>query len=152
MIALLLGAGSETTETLLASGIAARLRNPDQADRLRQDPSLAAPAVEELLRYDGPAIQSHRRVAVEDYALSGAQVIPAGTSVIPIICAAHRDPARFADLERCDIDPRTTGNSPLRPEFTCALARDWRALKQRSAFPPSSAVSRRPRWSVTPTG
>ena len=51
MIFLLMIAGHETTVNLIASGVLALLKFPDEMARLRSDPSLLPAAVEELLRY-----------------------------------------------------------------------------------------------------
>jgi cytochrome P450 len=98
---LLLFAGHETTVNLLANGALALLRHPDQAARLRDDPGLAAPAVEELLRYDGP-VHLTARVAMESVELAGSK-ISAGDAVIVLLGAANRDPARFHHPDRLDL-------------------------------------------------
>ena len=50
MIFLLIIAGHETTVNLIASGMLALLENPEQLEKLRREPGLIKPAIEELLR------------------------------------------------------------------------------------------------------
>lgn len=50
---LLIIAGHETTVNLISNGVLALLQHPEQMNLLRQDPSLLASAVDELLRYAG---------------------------------------------------------------------------------------------------
>ena len=95
MCVFLLVAGHETTMSLITNGVMALLRNPEQAQALRDDPAMAVTAVEELLRYDSP-IQHQTRVAREDFHLDGAHV-KAGQRVLPLLGAANRDPAQFED-------------------------------------------------------
>lgn len=98
---LLLFAGHETTTGLIANGTLALLENPDELERLRRDPSLAAAAVEELLRYEGPAKLAVRRAAA-DLELRGKR-IRAGQRVMLVQTAANRDPERFPDPDRLDL-------------------------------------------------
>jgi cytochrome P450 len=102
MVFLLLVAGHETTVNLIGNGVLALLQHPDQLRRLRDDPSLIKPAVEELLRYDGPVETSTERFAREDIQI-GETVIPRGEMVLVVLAAADRDPARFADPDELDI-------------------------------------------------
>ena len=98
---LLLVAGHETTVGLISNAILALLRHPDQLAALRADPTLAAGAVEETLRYDAP-VQMTARVA-----RGGMQVGPVtardGALVLLLLAAAGRDPEMFADPDRFDI-------------------------------------------------
>jgi cytochrome P450 len=98
---LLFVAGHETTMNLIGNGMYALLRNRDQFDRLRADPSLIGTAVEELLRYDGP-VHISSRTAVTDVEVNGHE-FRAGDQALTILAAANRDPARFADPDRLDI-------------------------------------------------
>jgi cytochrome P450 len=99
--ALLLFAAHSTTTHLLGNGTLALLRNRDQLELLRADPSLVDGAVEELLRYDGP-IQTIRRVAKEPFEFRGVR-FARGDIVFPMLNAANRDPGEFPDPERLDI-------------------------------------------------
>jgi cytochrome P450 len=103
---LVLFAGHETTTNLFGNGLLALLRNPDQFALLAADPSLAAGAIEEILRYDG-LIGTTTRVALEDVALDGG-TIKAGDRVFSMIHAANRGPRHFDDPHRFDI--RRTDN------------------------------------------
>ncbi len=98
---LLLVAGNETTSKLLGNGMLALLRNPKQLERLLENPSLIPLAVEELLRYDGPA-QLTGRVAIEDLEIGGKR-IRAGQLVVAVLAAANRDPSVFSDPDHLDI-------------------------------------------------
>lgn len=94
-------AGHETTTNTLGNGVLALLRRWDEWARLVASPSLAEPAVEELLRYDTP-VQRGWRLAKEDVTLRGVE-IPAGSLLLPMLGAANRDPDVFPDPDRLDI-------------------------------------------------
>jgi cytochrome P450 len=102
MVYLLLLAGYETTVNLIGSGTLALLEHPDQLARLRKDPALLPPAVEELLRFCAPVMMSTLRYAAADITLGG-MVIPKGDMAFMVIGAANRDPARFASPDALDI-------------------------------------------------
>ena len=102
MVFLLLIAGHETTVNLIGNGTLALLQNPDQLQKLKDDPSLIKPAIEELLRYDGPVETSTERFAREDVTI-GDTVIPKGEMVMVVIAAADHDPERFPEPDALDI-------------------------------------------------
>jgi len=91
----LFGGGYETTAGSLGNGLYALLTHPDEFARLTADPSLAAAATEEILRWDGSA-QFSQRTAAKD-AEVGDTTILAGDVVFLLTGAANRDPARFTD-------------------------------------------------------
>jgi cytochrome P450 len=99
---LLLIAGHETTVNLIGNGILALLRNPDQMELLRRDPSLIRTAVEELLRYD-PPVQFTSRFVKRDVVLDGGAELKQWEQGIILLAAANRDRAQFADPDRLDI-------------------------------------------------
>ncbi len=89
-VSLLFVAGHETTVNLIGTGIFELLRNPDQLERWRADPSLAGPAVDELLRFVSP-VQITRRITVAPYECGG-KTIPQGAFVLASLASANRDP------------------------------------------------------------
>ena len=101
MLRLLLSAGNETTTNLIGNGVLALLRNPDELQRLREDPSLIPAAVEELLRYDSPVQVDFRRV-LQDCEVNGFPVRKRDNIVV-LLGAANRDPDVFENPDRLDI-------------------------------------------------
>jgi len=94
-VLLLYVAGHETTVNLIGNGTLALLRSPDQLAKWRDDPSLDAVAVDELLRYDGP-VQLTVRVPIKPVRYGEVTVEP-GTVVMTVLGAANHDPAMFDD-------------------------------------------------------
>jgi cytochrome P450 len=94
---LLLVAGNETTTNLVANAMLALLDRPDVWQQITADPTLAAAAVEEALRFDGPG-QGLLRIAKSDITI-GDTTIPAGARVLPLIASANRDPRSWDDPE-----------------------------------------------------
>ncbi len=101
MLRLLLIAGNETTVNLIGNGMLALMRNPDQLQRLRDDPALIPSAIEELLRFDSP-VQTDFRRATEDYELNGF-ALKKGDEMVLLIGGANRDPEQFGEPDRLDI-------------------------------------------------
>lgn len=97
----LLFAGHETTTSLIATGLHTLLRHPQELARMRADPALVKPGIEELLRYESP-VQLTPRWPLEGVELRGRK-IDRGDAVVALIGAANRDPDEFADPERVDV-------------------------------------------------
>lgn len=102
MVFLLVAAGYETTAHLICSGAHALLTHPDQLQLLRAQPDLLPGAVEEILRFDGPAQVTIPSVTAAPIRL-GEIIIPAGEVVLPAPLATNRDPNRFPEPARFDI-------------------------------------------------
>jgi cytochrome P450 len=94
--------GQETTTNLIGNGIVSLLRNPEHLEMLRANPSLVPSAVEELLRYESPSQQT-ARLAPHDLELGG-KLIRKRQAVIAVMAAANRDPERFPDPDRLDLE------------------------------------------------
>ena len=105
---LLLVAGNETTTNLLGNAVLALLAHPNELERLRAEPERVPAAVEEALRFD-PPVQGLPRAASVDMELGGEK-IPAGGRVMLMIGAANRDPERWPEPDRFDLDRDTTGH------------------------------------------
>ncbi|MFE4550163.1 cytochrome P450 [Streptomyces sp. NPDC056785] len=101
--ALLLIAGHETTVNLITNGMLTLLRHPDILERLRQEPKLAVPVVEELLRFEPPVQLLPQRSTLADIEVRGV-TIPKGSSLWLVLAAGNRDPERFENPDRFDPD------------------------------------------------
>jgi len=99
-IALLIG-GHETTTNLLGNGTLALLQHPEQLEKLKNNPELLLPAVEEMLRYDSP-VQMVYRSLTEDMQIGDKQ-LHEGDIVNLVIGAANRDPDEFEQPDNFDI-------------------------------------------------
>lgn len=97
----ILTAGHETTTNLIANGVNLLGDYPDQRDKLLREPALLENAVEEILRYDGPA-QGMFRKTKHDVEVSGT-VIPAGIRVEMLFGSANRDPEKWSNPDQFDI-------------------------------------------------
>jgi len=145
-VVLLYVAGHETTVNLIGNGLLALLRNPDQLERWRNDPSLDATAVDELLRFDGP-VQQTVRVPLEPVSYTGIDgrqlTVEPGQVVITCLGAANHDPTMFPEPDRLILDRPNAhrhmafasgihyclGSSLAKMEATVALSRLIRSAK-----------------------
>jgi cytochrome P450 len=106
---LLLVAGHETTTHFLGNATLALLRNADARERLRRAPEGWGAALDELLRHDSPVAVATFRWSTEPLTLDGVEV-PAGVPVLVSPGAANRDPARFQEPGRLDLDRDARGH------------------------------------------
>ncbi|MGI8796279.1 MAG: cytochrome P450 [Acidimicrobiia bacterium] len=94
-------AGNETTRNSIAHGMLAFLENPDQYELLVKDPSLAASATEEIVRWASPVMYFRRNVT-KDTEIRGQQ-IKAGDKVVIYYVSANRDEDVFEHPFTFDI-------------------------------------------------
>ncbi|GAA2581219.1 cytochrome P450 [Winogradskya consettensis] len=98
----LLLAGDETSVNLIGNAVLELLRHRDQLARLRADPALIDSCVEEVIRFNGPVGHTGLLYALADVEIGGT-IVPRGDAVVPVLLAANRDPAVFADPDVFDI-------------------------------------------------
>lgn len=101
MFALMIVAGNETTRQAISLGTLALAQHPQEYRRLREDRSLVASAVDELLRHSAP-VWFFRRTATRDVTLRDVD-IAAGDKVVVWFSAANRDPDKYPDPHRLDV-------------------------------------------------
>jgi cytochrome P450 len=80
--------------------------NPDQWELLRSRPNLIPRAIHEAIRIESP-VQFFSRVATEDTEIDGTP-IKAGSRVFVIYAAGNRDPRRFENPDRFQIERDST--------------------------------------------
>jgi cytochrome P450 PksS len=102
MVFLLLIAGHETTVNLIGNGVLALLENPGQLEKLRAEPTLIKPAVEELLRYTSPVFTTTERYARKDALIRGVK-IPQGEMTLGVIGSANRDASVFDNPDELNL-------------------------------------------------
>lgn len=88
-------AGNETLRNGLPGGMHALLTHPEAQRRLRAEPELVGPAVEEMLRWWTP-VMVFRRTATRDCRIGG-QEVGRGQKVVVSFLSANRDPRVFDD-------------------------------------------------------
>src|SRR5205823_338264 len=108
-VMLLYVAGVLTTTSFIGNALLALDAHPEVVQRLRDDPGLLLPAVEEVLRWDNPVPVVARNV-FEPVVVDGCRMEP-GDRVVVVLGAGNRDSRRFEDPDRFLID--RPGNIPL---------------------------------------
>lgn len=103
----LLVAGNETTTNGIAAGVQLLIENPDQQQRLRDEPEHMLTFVNEALRLESP-VQGLFRVVLEDTEIDGTAV-PAGARIMLRYAAANRDPGKYQGPDKLDVCRRNAG-------------------------------------------
>ncbi len=96
-----LWAGMDTTVNAIASAVYLFARNPDQWDLIRDDPSLAGSAFNEVLRMEAP-VQRFTRLVTTDISIDGIQ-LSAGSRVVMLFGSGNRDDRHYDNPDRFDV-------------------------------------------------
>ena len=143
-LAVVAGAGVETTGRLFGWMGKVLGENPDQLADLAENPSLVPNAIEELLRYEPPGPHVARWVA-EDVEFHG-QTIPAGSALLLMLASANRDERHFDDPDRFDIHRRPGGLLTFGRGAHFCLGAPLARLEGRVAL--EEVLKRFPTWEV----
>jgi len=98
----LVGAGAETTTSLLGIAIGLLAERPGLQDRLRSRPAEVPAFIEEVLRFESP-FRYHPRTVARAAELGGVK-IPEGALVLLLWAAANRDGAVFEHPDEIRLD------------------------------------------------
>lgn len=98
----ILGAGHETTTSLIGNGLYTLLSHPEEWLKLQKSPSLLNSAIEEMLRYESPVARQPRLIK-EDVELGGKKMLQ-GQVAFQMLNAANRDPSYFSEPDKFNIE------------------------------------------------
>ncbi|HEY0297539.1 MAG TPA: cytochrome P450 [Bordetella sp.] len=103
--------GLDTTTSMLSAVLWYLARDPSQYARLREDPALARPALDEAMRLETPS-QTAYRLTMRDVVVDGTR-IPADKKVMLQLGAANRDPAFWDRPDAFDVQRNPVGHLAL---------------------------------------
>ena len=143
-LAVVAGAGVETTGRLFGWMGKVLAENPDQRSALVQNLGLVPNTIEELLRYEPPGPHVARWVT-EDIAFHG-QTVPAGSALLLMLASANRDERHFDEPDRFDIHRRPGGHLTFGRGAHFCLGAPLARLEGRIAL--EEVLKRFPKWDI----
>jgi cytochrome P450 len=143
-IAVVAGAGNETTARLVGWMGKTLADHPDQRREIVEDRFLVGDAVEEVLRFEPPGPAVARYVA-RDAEIQG-QTVPEGSAILFLVGSANRDDRRFADGDRFDIHRQAISHVTFGFGAHFCLGAALARLEGRIAL--DELVARFPEWHV----
>jgi cytochrome P450 len=136
-------AGNETTGRLISFTGQLLAEHPAQRRQLARNFSLIPGAIEEVMRYEPPALQTCRYVArdTEHY----GQTVPAGSAMLLLLASANRDERHYEDPDYFDIHRKANHFSfGFGPHY--CLGANLARLETRIVF--EEVLSRWPEWDI----
>ena len=96
-------AGHDTTSSCIAGGLKALLENPDQLEKLKNNPDLLNSAVDEIIRWVTPVQHFMRTNVGEPYTLRG-KTIEHRQALMLYYISGNRDEEVWADADQFRVD------------------------------------------------
>ncbi len=138
-------AGNETTNRVIGHLGRILAEHPGQRRELVEDRSLIPNAVEEILRFEPPALQACRYLP-EDVKIQG-QTVPAGSTLMVLLASANRDDRAFPpDGDVFDIHRKISHHLTFGYGIHFCLGAALARLEGRIAI--DEILSRFPEWDV----
>ncbi|EFC83107.1 cytochrome P450 [Parafrankia sp. EUN1f] len=143
-LAVIAGAGVETTGNLFGWLGKVLAEHPDQRAQLTADRSLIPNAIEELLRFEPPGPHVARYVT-DDVEYHG-QTVPAGSALLLMLSSSNRDERQFTDPDRFDIHRRISQHLTFGHGSHFCLGAALARMEGRIAL--DEVLNRFPEWEV----
>ncbi len=102
MLVQFLVAGNETTTNMTTTLLLTLASDPELAQRVRSNPALVSPLVEEMLRIEAP-VQGMFRVSTADSTIGDVEV-PAGSMLWLVYGSGNRDELAFTGADSIDLE------------------------------------------------
>ncbi|OBB04505.1 cytochrome, partial [Mycolicibacterium conceptionense] len=148
-LAVVAGAGVETTGRLFGWMGKVLAEHPDQRKELAENHGLIPTAIEELLRYEPPGPHVARYVATDDVKFQD-QVVPAGSPLLLMLASANRDERHFDEPDRFDIHRKPGGHLTFGRGAHFCVGSPLARLEGRVAL--EEVLKRWPTWEVDMSG
>ncbi|BBX19818.1 cytochrome P450 [Mycolicibacterium duvalii] len=144
-LAVVAGAGVETTGRLFGWMGKVLAEHPDQRKELTSTPTLIPSAIEELLRYEPPGPHVARYVATGDVTFHGV-VVPEGSPLLLMLASANRDERQFQNADRFDIHRKPGGHLTFGRGAHFCVGAPLARLEGRVAL--EEVLKRWPEWDI----
>ena len=144
-LAVIAGAGVETTGRLFGWMGKVLAEHPDQRRELVGDHSLIPSAIEELLRYEPPGPHVARYVAEADVEFQG-QTVPKGSALLLMLASANRDERHFDDPDSFNIHRKPGGHLTFGRGAHFCVGAPLARLEGRVAL--EEVLKRFPKWDI----